>query len=47
MNANEGKENYIYMKNVHFQRKKWRHDSRNAICWSFYCVNDNKPIDVK
>ncbi len=32
---------------MHFQRIKWRHDSRNALCWSFCCVNDNKPIDVK
>ncbi len=32
---------------MHFQRKKWRHDSRNALCWSFYCVNDNKLVDVK
>ncbi len=35
------------MKKLHFQRKKWKHDSRNALCWSFYCVNDNKPVDVK
>ncbi len=32
---------------MHFQRKKWRQDSRNALCWSFYCVNDNKLVDVK
>jgi hypothetical protein len=35
------------LKNLHFQSKKWRHDSRNALCCSFCCVNDNKPIDVK
>jgi hypothetical protein len=35
------------LKNLHFQRKKWRHDSRNALCWSFYYVNDNKLGDVK
>ncbi len=23
------------------------HDSNNALCWSFHCVNDNKPVDVK
>jgi len=35
------------MKKLHLQRRKWKHDSRNALCWSFYCVNDNKPMDVK
>ncbi len=48
INIDEGegiiKEN---LKNFHFQRKKWRHDSRNALCWSFYYVNDNNLVDVK
>jgi hypothetical protein len=22
-------------------------NSRNALCWTFYCVNDNKEIDLK
>jgi hypothetical protein len=35
------------LKKLHFQRKKWRHDSRNALCWSFYYVNNNKLVDVK
>jgi hypothetical protein len=25
----------------------WGHDSRNALCWSLYCVNDNNLVDVK
>ncbi len=43
IDVNEGKEKKK-LKKLHFQRKKWRHDSRNALCWSFCCV---KPIDVK
>ncbi len=35
------------MKKLHFQRKKWKHDSRNALCWSFYYVNYNKPSRCK
>ncbi len=34
-------------KKLHFQRRKWKHDSRNALCWSIDCVNDNKLVDVK
>jgi hypothetical protein len=22
-------------------KRKWRHDSRNALCWSFYCVKND------
>ncbi len=29
------------------QKKKWRQDSINALYQSFYCVNDNKSVDVK
>ncbi len=32
---------------LHFQRRKWRHDNRNSLCWSFYYVNDDKLVDVK
>ncbi len=35
------------LEKLHFQRKKWRHDSKIALCWSFYCVNNNKRVDVK
>ncbi len=28
------------------QRKKWHHDNRNALCWSFYCVNDNLKVNL-
>jgi len=36
INAYEGKEKWRKI------WKKWRQDSRNALCWSFYCVNGNK-----
>ncbi len=48
VNVDEGKEKIKeILKILHFQKKKWREDGRNALCWSFYCVNDNKPMDVK
>ncbi len=48
VNVDEGKEKLKeILKILHFQRKKWKEDSRNALCWSFYCVNDNKSMDVK
>jgi hypothetical protein len=47
VNVNEGKEKIKEnLKNLHFQRKTWQKDSRNALCWSFYCVNDNKPMEL-
>ncbi len=35
------------LKKLNLQISKWRHDDRNALCWSFYYVNGNKPVDVK
>ncbi len=32
---------------MHFQRRKWRYDNKNTLCQSFYCVNENKQMDVK
>ncbi len=29
------------MQQLQTQRKKWRPHNKNALCWSFYCVNDN------
>jgi len=34
------------LKKLHVQRNKWKGHNRNSICWAFYCVNDNKRIDV-
>jgi hypothetical protein len=32
----------IYGKKFHVQKNKWKSHNRNALCWGFYCVNDNK-----
>jgi hypothetical protein len=33
-------------KNLHAQKVFWKRRSKNALCWAFYCVNDNKKINV-
>jgi FtsZ-binding cell division protein ZapB len=30
---------------LHLQREKWRGHDRNAMCWSFFIVNDNNIVD--
>jgi hypothetical protein len=35
------------LKKFHLQKRKWKNDSSNGLCWSFYCVNDNKQMDIK
>jgi hypothetical protein len=32
---------------LHAQRLFWKSNSRNALCWAFYYVNDNKEVDFK
>jgi hypothetical protein len=32
---------------LHTQRKIWKSHNRNAICWDFYYVNDNKEVDPR
>ncbi len=32
------------LKNLHLQKNKWKGHNRNATCWAFYYVNDNKKI---
>jgi hypothetical protein len=34
------------LKKLHAQRAFWRGNNINALCWAFYCVNDNKEINV-
>jgi hypothetical protein len=24
----------------------WEPNNKNALCWAFYCINDNKEIDL-
>jgi hypothetical protein len=33
------------LKKLHAQRAFWRRNNKNALCWTFYCVNDNKEIN--
>jgi hypothetical protein len=41
-NHNENNEMERNLQTLHTQRKKWRRHNRNAICWAFYYVNDDK-----
>ncbi len=34
------------LQQLQIQRKKKCLDNRNAICWSFYCVNDNSKVNL-
>jgi len=43
MNEEKMKENF---KKLHVQRSFWKGNSRNALCWAFYYVNDNKEVNV-
>jgi hypothetical protein len=36
------------LEKLYVQRIKWKlGHNRNATCWAFYYVNDNKEVDVK
>ncbi len=35
-----------FEKNTCTKKIFWKPNSRNALCWVFYCVNDNKKIDL-
>jgi hypothetical protein len=43
MNKNKMKEK---IEKLHVQRSFWRRNNKNALCWAFYCVNDNKEVNV-
>jgi hypothetical protein len=34
------------LQRLHTQRKVWNGHTRNAICWAFYCANDDKEADL-
>ncbi len=34
-------------KKLHAQRVFWKRNNKNALCWAFYHVNDNKEVNVK
>ncbi len=33
-------------KKLHAQIVFWKRNNKNALCWTFYCVNDNKEVNV-
>ncbi len=35
-----------FWNNCKFKGKKWRFHNRNALCWSFYYVNDNSKVNL-
>jgi hypothetical protein len=34
------------LKKLHAQGLFWKPSNKNALCWAFYYVNDNKEIDL-
>jgi hypothetical protein len=43
--CDEEKSKHILQK-LQIQRKKWLPYNKNALCWSFYCINDNSKVNV-
>jgi hypothetical protein len=37
----------LNLQKLYVQRLFYKPKGRNAICWAFYVVNDNKPMDRK
>jgi hypothetical protein len=37
----------LNLQKLHAQRLFWKLKGRNAICWAFYVLNDNKLMDGK
>jgi hypothetical protein len=31
---------------LHAQILFWEPNNKNVLCWAFYCINDNKEIDL-
>jgi len=34
------------LQKLHAPRKCWKGHKKNSLCWSFYCVNDGKQVEV-
>jgi len=34
------------LQKLHVQRKFWRRNNTNLLCWAFYCVNDGKEVEI-
>jgi hypothetical protein len=41
-NPNENNEMERKIQTLHIQKKKWKEQNMNVICWASYCVNDDK-----
>jgi len=35
-----------FLKKLHAQRLFWKPNSKNALCWAFYYVIDNKEVGL-
>ncbi len=33
------------LEQLQIQRRKWCPRNRNALCWSFYCINDTSKVN--
>jgi hypothetical protein len=41
----KNKEFKANLQNLHLLKEKWKGHDRNALCWSFFIVNDNNIVD--
>jgi hypothetical protein len=46
MNPSEKNEMEMNLQTLHVQRKIWKGHNKNATCWAFCCMNDDKKIDL-
>ncbi len=42
---NEEMKTKLNFQKLHGQREKWKVLNRNALCWSYYTVNENNIVD--
>ncbi len=42
---NEEMKMQLNFQKLHGQREKWKVHNRNALCWSYYIVNENNIVD--
>jgi hypothetical protein len=43
MNEKKMKDN---LNKFHAQRSFWKENIINVLCWAFYCINDDKKVDM-
>ncbi len=36
-----------HFKKLHSKRKIWKLEGRNDMCWYFFCINDNKTVNLE